>query len=75
MKCSRCEALAWDVETILATISDLTKEQVAAFKAEDMSEFGRLDKALENAMGVKERAIGAYREHQKTHGVSSLVSV
>ena len=66
--CGRRAKLAQAVQEILQRIADLTKAQLETFQRRDETELMRLDKELENAMGLKERSIGALREHEKEHG-------
>ena len=47
------------VQDVLARVTHLTTAQLNAFRANDQATFMRLDKELENAMGTKERTIGA----------------
>jgi hypothetical protein len=60
--------LAAVVNEALAELVRLTSAQLAAFQNREHAEVMRLDKILENAVGVKERAIGAYNEHRRSHG-------
>ncbi|MGH9861417.1 MAG: hypothetical protein ACRD5F_15475 [Candidatus Acidiferrales bacterium] len=66
--CAKNAELAAVVQGVLAKIVDLTKEQSAAFEKRDHGRMMRLDNQLENAIGEKERAIGAWNEHRKEHG-------
>jgi hypothetical protein len=49
-------------------VNTLTTDQLAAFRRRDDSTFMRLDKELELTIGLKERTIGALREHRREHG-------
>ena len=62
------EELQSAVTSKLQHLPDLTKNQLAAFQANDQALL-RLDKNLDNAVGEKERAIGALRQHVKDHKV------
>ena len=66
-KCPEYEKLEADVSSSLEFLSDLTKRQLEAFQAGKQTLFVRLDKELENAVGAKERKIGALRQHAKDH--------
>lgn len=67
-RCVVYARLQSEVSTILRVITELTSAQLEAFQIQDQALFMRLDKKLENAMGAKERAVGAMREHAKEHG-------
>jgi hypothetical protein len=67
-KCERRVELAANVKDALAQLVELTSAQLTAFESRGESEFMRLDKQLANAVGHKERCIGALREHEKEHG-------
>jgi hypothetical protein len=69
--CPECERLQTEVQTALEGLTLLTSAQLAAFRANDQETFMRLDRELENAVGLKERTIGALRQHRKEHGLSS----
>ncbi|MGH9558245.1 MAG: hypothetical protein ACRD30_03330 [Bryobacteraceae bacterium] len=55
---------------VLARIVALTTAQLDAFRQDNRGELMRLDRDLENAMGEKERNLGALYEHRKEHGVN-----
>jgi hypothetical protein len=65
--CTECERLHDEVRDVLARIAQLTTAQLAAFRSNDNAAFMRFDKELEIAMGAKERAIGALRQHERDH--------
>jgi hypothetical protein len=67
-ECSRCEELCAAADQILEKLNILTIDQLAAFRRRDDSTFMRLDKELELTIGLKERTIGASREHRREHG-------
>lgn len=67
-RCATYAGLQSKVTSILQRIADLTSAQLVAFQARDQVLFMTLDKELENAMGAKERAVGAMRQHAKEHG-------
>jgi hypothetical protein len=66
--CPRRIELAKDVESALEKLVRITRAAVDAFRKRDHSETERLDRELELALGEKERAVGASREHEKEHG-------
>ena len=71
MKAERCPQhhnLDNEVQTVLQKLVELTGAQLKAFREQNDREFMRLDKELENAMGEKERAIGALQQHMEEHG-------
>jgi hypothetical protein len=51
----------------LARSAQLTTAQLGAFRSNDNAAFMRFDRELEIAMGAKERAIGALRQHERHH--------
>ncbi|HXU49905.1 MAG TPA: hypothetical protein VN727_12735 [Candidatus Binatia bacterium] len=65
--CKEYAILAAQVTTILEHVSELTRRQLKLFKNKTKTEFMRLDKDMENAMGKKERCIGALRQHEADH--------
>ena len=67
IECKECERLRGEVQDALARLTNLTTAQLNAFRANDRSDFMRLDDELENGMGAKERTIGAMRQHEKEH--------
>lgn len=71
-QCPEYDRLQKEVEEHLQKITDLTTAQLHAFQENEQSKFMRLDKKLENAMGEKERRIGAARQHAKEHGCQHI---
>lgn len=67
-ECKRCEELSADADQVLDRLVILTNDQLKAFRERDDSTFMRLDKELEVTVGLKERRIGALREHRREHG-------
>ncbi len=67
MDCPERERLAADVNRVLGRITEIAEQQRAALNVSSAS-FYCLDRDLELAVGDKERAIGALRQHQKEHG-------
>jgi hypothetical protein len=61
--CPEYVRLQAEVEAVLEKLVQLTTLQLNAFLASVM----RLDKELELTVGMKERTIGALREHGKEH--------
>ncbi len=66
-QCSTRAELAAEVESVLQEIVDLTTQQLDHFRAGTHTVMMDLDRKLENAIGKKERAIGALREHTREH--------
>jgi hypothetical protein len=66
-KCARCGKLSEEVAEVLQHLRQLTTTQLEAFRGNDIGTFMRLDKELENEVGRKERAFGAWREHRAEH--------
>jgi hypothetical protein len=66
-QCSECERLNSEVADALKTLCKLTTASLKAFQAKDQKTFSKLDKELELALGVKERIIGAQRQHKREH--------
>jgi hypothetical protein len=67
-KCPKHEHLRAEAFAILQEITELTSGQRAAFETGEDQRFMELDKQLELAVGRKERAIGALRQHTEEHG-------
>ena len=72
--CPEYQQLQKEVSEALSKIAELTTAQLQAFRLNDQVSFSRLDKELENAMGRKERTIGAARQHAKEHGCQNVAS-
>jgi|GraSoiStandDraft_16_1057320.scaffolds.fasta_scaffold35794_5 hypothetical protein len=66
-KCPEYIRLQAEVETVLEKLTQLTSVQLNAFRSRDQAEFMRLDKELETTVGLKERTIGALKQHSKEH--------
>ncbi|HTU33964.1 MAG TPA: hypothetical protein VMF66_09195 [Candidatus Acidoferrum sp.] len=66
--CKEHEELQAAVIEILERLVAIATEQLRAFHENDESRFKALDKALELAVGEKERRIGAVRQHEADHG-------
>jgi hypothetical protein len=58
-----------EVQNALESPTLLTSAQLAAFHANDQDTFMRLDREPENAVGRKERTIGALRRYRQEHGL------
>ena len=69
-RCEECLRLESEVTAALEHLAQITTAQLDAFRAKDTSVVVRLDKELEHAVGRKERAIGAQREHAREHNQS-----
>jgi hypothetical protein len=65
--CKECERLRGEVQDTLSRLAHLITALLNAFRSENEATFMQLDKELENAMGTKERTIGAMRQHRKEH--------
>lgn len=70
-KCAELARLEESVRSVLQQLIELTAAQLEAFRTRDQPEFLRLDKELENTIGLKERRIGALRQHGQEHGCRS----
>ena len=68
VECKECERLRGEVQDALTRLTSITTAQLNAFRAGDEQTFMQLDKELENAVGSKERTIGAMRQHRREHG-------
>lgn len=51
----------------LKKLAELVHAQIEAFEQEDHERFMDLDRKVENALGEKERMIGALRQHDEEH--------
>jgi hypothetical protein len=70
-QCPEYARLQQDVTAVLEQLTALTAAQLEAFRANDHATFMRLDRELENVVGLKERTIGALRQHAQEHGCKS----
>lgn len=66
-KCPRFDELRAAVDASLQHLIELTTLLRQVFLSGDYRVFHRYDKELENAIGQKERAIGALRQHSTEH--------
>jgi hypothetical protein len=66
--CEVHDRLTAEAHAQLKKLSQLVGKQVQAFEVSDHDKFMRYDKELENALGEKERRIGALRQHDEEHG-------
>jgi hypothetical protein len=75
-QCTRCKELSDAADEVLDHLANLTRNQLAAFREGNTTRFMALDKELELVVGLKERSIGALREHRRGHaeGVVSQAS-
>lgn len=65
--CPKFQELRAAVDASLQQLIELTTLLRQVFLAGDYKVFNRYDKELENAVGQKERAIGALRQHSLEH--------
>jgi hypothetical protein len=68
--CPVSEELERSVEEALRALINNTTQALEAFQQRRDADLLRLDKELENAVGTKERCIGALRQHKRDHGCS-----
>jgi hypothetical protein len=66
-KCAEYDRLQAEVMVVLEALTALTTQQLDAFQKHEQSRFVKLDKELENTVGLKERSIGALRQHLREH--------
>lgn len=66
-ECPEYCRLQRDVTRVLETLSELTSAQLTAFQLGNSDLFARLDRQLEAMVGLKERTIGAMRQHAVEH--------
>jgi hypothetical protein len=68
-RCDKHEELLHHAQGVLQRIHELTAKQKLIVAESGVSErFLNMDSELELAMGEKERAVGALREHDEEHG-------
>ncbi len=68
MDCARRDELAAESQQALEQIIQITIQAREALRQGNQAEMLRTDRALELALGEKERLIGALREHKTQHG-------
>ena len=68
MHCIKQQDLIADVERILDKIAKLARMEADSLRTQTENTWYEIDKQIELAIGEKERAIGALREHRKEHG-------
>src|SRR5579885_1116090 len=69
--CPRNQELAEALLNALSHIVQLTNRQMEAIRKGDHPLIADQDSQLEQAVGEKERALGAWREHAEEHGCCS----
>lgn len=67
-ECAKHAKLLQQAQEVLERIRKLTTKQVPCIVEGVNQRFLQMDRELELAMGEKERAVGALREHDKEHG-------
>jgi hypothetical protein len=72
MLCARRDELTFQAEEMIRRIIEHSKGAAEALHRHDYAALVQLDRDLETALGEKERALGALREHQLTHGCGVL---
>lgn len=70
--CPMDAQLSSALDSALGRLIDVTRESQAAFRENRNADLLRLDKDLEMALGEKERAIGALRQHRREHGCFAI---
>jgi hypothetical protein len=65
--CPMKDALHADVEEAFNRLAEVLAQSIAALRDYDDENLKRLDKELELAMGLKERRVGALRQHILEH--------
>jgi hypothetical protein len=65
--CARGEELEGAVQDILVKVVALATAELNAFRSHRLDEMMRVDKELEQAIGEKERRLGAYLHHREHH--------
>lgn len=73
-RCPEYEQLEAAILTVLEKINAISTALVRAFHEKDHLRFSALDRALEEAVGEKERKIGALRQHVIDHGCQQNVA-
>lgn len=66
-RCAIEAELARSAAEALARLVDIARKSLEAFRANHGAELMKLDKELENALGEKERTLGALRQHRLEH--------
>jgi hypothetical protein len=66
-KCPEYVRLQAEVLDVLEKLTKLTQGQLDAFRRHDQATVMRLDKELETTVGLKERRLGAMRQHAREH--------
>lgn len=57
-----------EVQERLIALADLAREEAEAIRRQDDHAADEVDKRIEHMLGLKERAMGALREHAREHG-------
>ncbi len=68
MDCAERDRLMGDVSLALSNIVNITRQHIQVMYGDDEATLMRLDRDLENAVGEKDRLLGALHQHQKQHG-------
>lgn len=68
MVCETQQKLAAEVQRYLSVLVDLAQAEREALRSRDDGLIMTIDRQIENAVGEKERAMGALRHHRREHG-------
>ena len=66
-ECPEHTKLQEELGNILEKLAELTAAQLKAFQADDHQAFMRFDREVEKTIGIKERRVGALRQHRADH--------
>jgi len=73
--CPEYDRLEADVSAILEWLREIAERQLDAFRRRDHDAFRQYDIMLESAVGEKERAVGALRQHCRDHKCQPMDAV
>jgi hypothetical protein len=68
MVCSEQQRLISQVQEHLINLADLARAEVDAMRDESENTWLEIDRQIELAIGEKERALGALKQHRHEHG-------
>jgi hypothetical protein len=66
--CTRQQELIAEAQTHLIRLAELARQESEAIANRNENVVLAIDKEIENALGAKERSLGALHEHREEHG-------
>ncbi len=68
IRCERRDELTNEVQFHLVRLTELAREEIKYLNRWEQRPMMDMDKQIEEALGAKERCLGALKEHRRQHG-------